>query len=399
MKVLLTAILALFALYSQAQTGFPVTVSSPISVTYSSPVQISKTPNLTLSRLNESPLFATAKNSGTNSLPRPISSATLNVSTTIEPGKKFALKGVQVMADRPVWVGLTVRKSEGLAFNNAQETTFFTVGEKDFDKLIPYDEMLFEGAVVSVAASPQSSTANEAAYLTLRLVGQASTLMELDNPDYRICVIGDSKPLSSIDPGAYGERYYVNQLANYLLGQGKRVSIIDKTLPSSSSSDMVKFIKSGAIDAVEYDLLIVATGTNNANSSASTGNINQFKADLLEPINHRNRRRPNASVLFMTPGVTDKIALVLNIAGYRTAMTDVATDPAVGTASHKVYLCQEHTAFTISASVKSDRFIATEALTNQVHYSMLGHDDVYNTVFLPAVKTTDFYTNILKLTN
>lgn len=346
------------------------------------------------------PFMATAKNSGSPLLSRPqvTSATTANMSVTVEPGKRYLLQGIHITCDRPYWIGVNVRKQGSANYPNFYENPYFTLGEKATDIILPYNEELFEGGIVTVTGVPMSGTATQdQGFIGMRLIGRTQSLYELDNADYRIVVIGDSKALYALEQGTYGERYYVNQLVRNLQSQGKRVSVIDKTMPGSSSSDGVRLIKSGALEGIKYDLLIWAFGTNNAGTTATAAVITQFKADQTEAILHRNRTNPNASLIYVTPGVTDKSTLVSNIDAYRTAVSDVATDATLGGTARKVYLCQEHTAFTISSSVKSDHFSSIEPLGSQLHYTMIGHDDVYNNVFLPLVKTTDFYKNVLKL--
>ena len=352
-------------------------------------------------QLNHGVLFASSKNTGSATVaPRGTTTSTaLNLSTVIEPGKKYHLKGIQIFCDRPCYIAVNIYKSEGLSFNNVKDTFFFTLGEKEFQTILPFDEIIYEGGLVSIAAAPLNvGLSDSLPALSMRFIGRALNMFTLDKPDFTICCLGDSKMLSTIDTGAYGERYYPNQLANYLATKGKRVSIVDRTMPGSSSNDGLKYIKSGALDEVNYDLLLVAFGTNNANTSSSTANIAAFKSDLTEAYNHRNRRRPGASIVFNTPGALDKTSNLVYIADYRTAVSDLVT--ALVGSTNKVYLCNEHLSLTsgFTAGTKSDRFISTELANGQVHYSALGHDDVFNNQFLNAVKATDFYTNVMKLT-
>jgi lysophospholipase L1-like esterase len=175
----------------------------------------------------------------------------------------------------------------------------------------------------------------------------------------------------------------VNRLCELTDGE---VRLINKGFGGSTSVQGAIRIDEGYYD-VDYDLLIVSYGMNDASSLTTEA---AYKQALRDFVIHRNRFRPNASVLILGPSSTNDAARS-TIGDYRTWAAAVAAEYG---AAHKVYYLDQSPAYGTSAGDLSTYY--GESSGNRVHPNLAGHVALYNLI-APAVAATDFYSNVLGL--
>jgi lysophospholipase L1-like esterase len=208
-----------------------------------------------------------------------------------------------------------------------------------------------------------------------------------------------------IDP-ATGIRYrnewlHMYRMRDSMLDAGKNVRIINKAVVASESDLWVKQITSGCFGGTNYDLLIVNLGINDGITGSGISTT-QFETNLKKIITHRNRYRPEASVLFMTPTPTDT-AIRSGMAAYRTSVANVANDATLGTTARKVYLCDvfaawvtatgQATGLNPTATADLNFNDAERSAGNRIHPSGAGMTITGNALFA-TVQTTHFYKNL-----
>lgn len=197
------------------------------------------------------------------------------------------------------------------------------------------------------------------------------------------------------------EWIHMYQVRDKMHDASKSMRIINKAVVGAESDMWRKQVQSGAFGGINYDLLIVNLGINDvlAGSNITT---TQFEANLKKFIVHRNRFRPGASIIFMTPTPTDT-AVRSGIGPYRTSVATVANDATLGGTARNVYLCDVFAAWVtatgqatgLNPTATADlNFADTErSAGNRVHQSGAGMTITANALWA-TLQTTNYYKNL-----
>lgn len=209
--------------------------------------------------------------------------------------------------------------------------------------------------------------------------------------EHVICVAGDSLthtiPGSNGTTGAVGEDLWAFRLTNRLRDKGASVRLINKGFGGSIIPQAHKRLRSGFYD-VPYDLLVVSYGMNDA-AADQTGET-RYKDGLRAFVTHRNRHRPDATVVICGPSSTDDANRTPYIGNYRTWASQVAAEYG---AAERVYYVDLSTSYAASATASFGESVAGTL----VHANIVGQSQLAD-VICNAVELTDFYTDTLGLT-
>jgi hypothetical protein len=191
------------------------------------------------------------------------------------------------------------------------------------------------------------------------------------------------------------------QMRDLMLDQKKSLRIVNKAILGGESDMWAKQIASGALGGINYDCLVVNLGINDAINTSGISTT-QFEANLKKIIVNRNRFRPEASIIFMTPTPTDT-AIRPSIASYRTSVANVANDATLGGTARRVYLCDvfaqwvtstgQATGLNPTATADLNFNDAERSAGNRVHPSGAGMNITVIALWA-TMQTTHYYKNL-----
>lgn len=203
-----------------------------------------------------------------------------------------------------------------------------------------------------------------------------------------------------------GKVMFPHLICDALRKSGRNVRLVNKGFGSMVQEEADYAIENGYYDGIDYDLLLCSRGTNDVPTTITTDAENKFKASLKKVIQHRDKFRPNASIVFIAPFPSDAgAARVANLGTVRTWVQEVANDPVLGGVGRKVYYYNGGSAFTLNAVAANDVNFAQgtapapgspnspgERVTGQrLHLGEAGHLAAFNGLW-PVIQTTQFYT-------
>jgi hypothetical protein len=197
------------------------------------------------------------------------------------------------------------------------------------------------------------------------------------------------------------EWLHMYQVRDKVLDAKKSMRFINKAIVGGESDMWAKMLTSGIFGGTNYDLLIVNLGTNDAITGSGI-TTTQFETNLKKFITHRNRYRPEASIIFMDPTPTDT-AIRSGIAAYRTSVANVANDATLGGTVNRVYMCSVFAQWVTSTgqatglnptATADANFLDTErSAGNREHPSGAGMN-ITTIALWATVQTTHFYKNL-----
>jgi hypothetical protein len=188
------------------------------------------------------------------------------------------------------------------------------------------------------------------------------------------------------------------QVRDKMLDAGKSVRIINKAVVASDSDQWAKALTSGIFGGTNYDLLVINLCINDGLTGSGI-TTTQFETNLKKFITHRNRYRPEASIIFMDATPTDR-ADRSGIAAYRTSVQTVANDATLGGTARRVYFCGVFAAWVtatgqatgLNPTATADlNFNDAERVAGQrIHQSGAGMTITANALWA-TVQTTHYY--------
>ncbi|WP_460675342.1 SGNH/GDSL hydrolase family protein, partial [Larkinella ripae] len=203
-----------------------------------------------------------------------------------------------------------------------------------------------------------------------------------------ILVAGDSITHWGLgnDPDGFpynGKDLYASRLSNYLNNLGYPTRVINKGIRGSMSREGKFGLIDGYYDGIDFNLLIVGYGTNDGRVSTAL-TTDEVKSNLRSFITWRNTYHPGRPILFLAPGSMDKTDYFENVASYRTAVQQAATDAAFGGGTaNKVYYYDASTAFGLGGTPANDVNFQTpeRSANNRLHWSGAGHKLVADAIW------------------
>lgn len=294
--------------------------------------------------------------------------------TTAIAGKAYYIESLLITCDRPTIFGVQIKRSywdtNGITFYfSVTNTTSLVVNHR-------LNLLIREGGAIAVYT--QKNDAGEAPEVSSCLTGYEITNDLNYSAQKTMLVCGDSTTWSSLGNDNSGNPFRGKdfasfQLRDYISEQKASCRIINKGFGGSYGPDWEKAIDSGELDGINYDLLYVSLGLNDAGALTAGYTLNNFKDKLKLFVKHRDRYRKGKPVLFLAPTHTDKTNLVANIASIRTAVQETVNE--CGGTNNNVLFVNQANAFSLASDPTTDFNFTNGERTagNRLHPSGYGN--------------------------